>query len=192
MKRLTARLHRALLIILALLPIVSVVMRWLTVSLYTGVGIWAAEIFCLSIITLLPAYVGSYREYEVVSYENSRNNDPNPDREAVHTLMKEGHRFPIRLFADIAFMALGVVAALFLPKDWFVSSSLIRKLFFCLVCLVLQLVSAKDLPSPLFLWGDVAGIFIGATGYLALVAENASVGATEMRHKNRYISVLFH
>ena len=31
-----------------------------------------------------------------------------------------------------------------------------------------------------------------ATGYRALVAENAGVGATEMRHENRYISVLFH
>ena len=97
MKKLFSRLHRSLLLILALLPVVSVVMRWLTVNLFTGVGIWMMEMFLLSMITLLPAYVGSYREYEVVSYENARNNDPNPDREVVHTLMSEGHRFPIRL-----------------------------------------------------------------------------------------------
>lgn len=168
MKKLFSRLHRSLLLILALLPVVSVVMRWLTVNLFTGVGIWMMEMFLLSMITLLPAYVGSYREYEVVSYENARNNDPNPDREVVHTLMSEGHRFPIRLVSDIAFMVLSICIVLFLPREWFVGASLTRKLFFILVCLIFQLVAAKELPSPVFIWSDIAGVLLGSIAYLAL------------------------
>ncbi|MBQ4159203.1 MAG: hypothetical protein IJD86_13840 [Clostridia bacterium] len=168
MKRLTNRLIRAVLFVLALFPIVITAFTWLVPNLFIGAGIFALEIVLLSLIALLPAYIGNYREYEVVSYENARNSDPNPDREAVRETVSEGHRFPLRLFSDIAFFLLTSIAVLFLPKDWFIASSIFRKLFFILILLVLQMFAAKDLPAPANIWEDIPGIFIGAVGYLVL------------------------
>jgi hypothetical protein len=168
MKRLTNRLIRAILYVLALFPLASVVFGWLTANFLTGVGIFFAEIICLAVIALLPAYVGNYREYEVVSYESSRNSDPNPDRETVRETLSEGHRFPLRLACDIAFFVLSALMVFFLPREWFVGGSIVRKLFLILILLVLQMLAAKDLPSPMDIWEDIPGIFVGAVGYLAL------------------------
>ncbi len=168
MNRLTGRLIRALLYVLALFPPVIVLFGWIVNSLYLGAFIFAGEIFLMSLIALLPAYIGNYREYEVVRYENARNNDPNPDKELIRQTMSEGHRFPLRLFADIAFFLVSAIAVLFLPKEWFIGGSLIRKLFFIAILLVLQLVAAKDLPAPSNIWEDIPGMFIGAVGYLFL------------------------
>jgi len=167
-KRLTNRLIRAVLFVLALFPPVSVVFGWLTANFFIGVGIFFAEIICLAFIALLPAYVGNYREFEVVSYESSRNSDPNPDREAIRETMSEGHRFPLRLACDIAFFVLSALIVFFLPREWFADGSIVRKLFLIAILLVLQMVAAKDLPSPMDIWEDIPGIFVGAVGYLVL------------------------
>ena len=168
MKRLTGRLIRALLYVLALCPIVLVAFGWILNNLYVGVGIFLGEILLLALIALLPSYIGNYREYEVVRYENARNNDPNPDKEILRETVSEGHRFPLRLGADIAFFVLSAIIVLFLPKDLFIGGSIVRKLFFIAILLFLQLVAAKDLPAPSNIWEDIPGIFIGAVGYLLL------------------------
>ncbi len=168
MKRLSKRLIRALLFVLALFPPVSVALGWLTTNLFVGIGIFFIEIMLLALIALLPAYVGNYREYEVVSYESTRNNDPNPDRETVRETMTEGHRIPVRLIADIAFFVVSALIVFFLPKEWFVAGSMIRKLFLIAILLVLQMIAAKDLPAQTNLWEDIPGVFVGAVGYLFL------------------------
>ncbi len=168
MKRLANRLIRAILYVLALFPPVSIVVGWLTTNLLVGVLIFVCEILCLALIALFPAYIGSYREYEVISYESTRNNDPNPDRETVRKTKTEGHRFPLRLAADIAFFIASALFVFFLPKEWIVEGSIIRKLFLIVILLVLQMLAAKDLPAQENLWEDIPGIFVGAVGYLLL------------------------
>ena len=168
MKRLSNRLIRAVLYVLALYPPVSVVTGGMMTNLMIGVLIFFGEIICLALIALLPAYIGSYREYEVVSYESTRNNDPNPDRETVRETKTEGHRFPLRLACDIAFFILSALFVFFLPKEWIIEGSIIRKLFLIVIFLVLQMLAAKDLPAQMNLWEDIPGIFVGAVGYLLL------------------------
>lgn len=168
MKRLLKRMIRALLFVLALYPPVSIVLGWLMQNLFVGIGIFFIEIAVLALIALLPAYIGNYREYEVVSYESARNSDPNPDRETVRETMAEGHRIPVRLIADIAVFVASALIVFFLPKEWFVDGSVVRKLFLIAIFLVLQMVAAKDLPAHANLWEDIPGIFVGAVGYLLL------------------------
>ncbi|MBR3928316.1 MAG: hypothetical protein IKJ65_04855 [Clostridia bacterium] len=168
MKRLTRRLIRAVLFVLAVFPPVIAVFGWFVTNLYAGAAILAAEIFLLSLIALLPPYIGNYREYEVVTYEQARNNDPNPDKETVREVKSEGHRIPIRLIADIAFFVGTSLFVFLLPNDWFIASSIIRKLAVILILLILQMMAAKDLPAISCIWEDIPGIFIGAVGYLIL------------------------
>ena len=168
MKRLANRLIRAVLYVLALFPPVSIVFGWLTVNLLFGIAVFLIEIVCLALIALLPAYIGSYREYEVVTYEQTRSSDPNPDRETVRETKHEGHRFPLRLACDIAFFIVSALMVFFLPQTLFVGGSIFRKIFFILILLVLQLIAAKDIPAQVNLWEDIPGIFVGAVGYLIL------------------------
>lgn len=168
MKRLMNRMMRALLFVLALFPPVIVVFGWVINSLFLGAAIFLSEVLALGLIAIVPAYVGNYREYEVIKYEQTRNNDPNPDRETVRETKSEGHRIPIRLILDIAFFGLSALFVLLLPNDWFILSSIIRKLFFILILFVLQMVAAKDIAGLTCIWEDIPGIFVGAVGYLLL------------------------
>ena len=168
MKRLLSRMRRTLLYVLALFPPFIVVSGWLMTNVFNAFMIFFFEICGLALIALLPAYIGNYREYEVVSYEQSRSSDPNPDREMVRRTVSEGRRFPIRLAADIAFFIVSALIVFFLPKSMFLDGNIVRKLFLIAVLLALELLAAKDLPSHMFIWEDLPGIFVGAVGYLLL------------------------
>lgn len=168
MKRLSVRLHRALLFVLALMPLVTALCRLLTVSVYTGAIFLSVQTALLAMITLLPAYIGNYREYEVVRYEGSRTSDPNPDREAVHTLVKEGHRFPLRLFADLTALLLCFITVFLLPKELFIGAAFFRRILFAALFMVMLLSAAHDLPSSVYIWEDIPGMVVGLIGYLAM------------------------
>lgn len=168
MKRLTTRLHRALLFVLALMPLSQAICRMVTVSVLPGAVFLIAQTTLLALVTLLPAYVGNYREYEVVQYEGKRTSDPNPDREAVHTLVSEGRRFPLRLAADILVTGLVLAVALLLPGDLFIGGKLARKIAFAVMQTALALIAAHDLPVQTYIWGDIPGMFLGVLSYLGM------------------------
>ena len=168
MKKVTVRIHRALLFVLAILPIAAALYGLLLEDILFGAGWLLAQTALMALLTLLPAFIGNYREYEGVKYEGSRGSDPNPDREAVHMLMKEGHRFPLRMTADLTVVLGLFVLAFFLPKSVFIGGTLVRRMFFAFLSTFCVLLAAHDLPSPVYIWEEIPGMLLGVLGYFGM------------------------
>jgi len=166
MKRLISRMHRTVMLSLAFMPVTALIFRAILSSFWAGPVWLVSQTLVAAVLTLLPAYIGNYREYEVVTYEGGRGSDPNPDREATHTLVKEGTRFPLRLSADLIVLLIGLVLMLLAPRGWFKNGTLLNRFIFIGVMTLIQLYAMRDLPSAAFIWEDIPGIFIGAVFYL--------------------------
>ncbi|MBQ3168968.1 MAG: hypothetical protein IJB99_04320, partial [Clostridia bacterium] len=168
MKRLLNRLNRMMMLFLALIPVLSAIFPLLLNSIWTGSAWFFCQTACAALIALIPAYVGSYREYDVITYEGSRTNDPNPDREATHTLVKEGKRFPLRIFAALGFLAIELILLFLIPSEWFKDGTLVKRLAFLAIMLLIEIYALRDFPSIHFIWDDIPGVFIGVICYLAI------------------------
>ena len=106
LKQLLLRFERGLMYLLELVPAVTLVMRLMTALAFLGPAIWAGITALICILALLPPFIGNYTETEVIRYEGglNRGNDPNPDRESRHEIIKQGHRFPLRMAAYILYL----------------------------------------------------------------------------------------
>ena len=168
MKKFSSRMYRAILFTLGIMPIAATVYRFLLDHVIFGAVWFFFQTALMALLTLFPAFLGNYREYEVVRYEGAKGSDPNPDREAVHTLVKEGHRFPLRMTADILLLIVMFVSAFLLPGEYFIGESLIRKFFFAVFSTLMLLLAAHDLPSSVFAWEDIPGMILGILGYFCM------------------------
>ena len=169
MKRIVTRLHRALMFFLALAPVCAFAFRGLLDSFALGVIWLLAQTVVAALFTLLPAYVGNYREYEVIRREGgSGSADPNPDREVSREIVKEGHRFPLRLAADLALLALDAICLLWIPRAAFSGGNVFCKAGFLALMAVTMLLSMNNLASAQCLWLDVPGVLAGAFFYLIM------------------------
>ena len=85
---------------------------FVTLALVTLIG---------SFVAALPKHVGTYSETEVIRYEGgaNRGDDPNPDRESRHEIVKEGRRFPLRLPLSIAVCAVSLILLILVPASVF-------------------------------------------------------------------------
>ena len=195
MKRLFVRFQRSLMLVLALLPLSAMLFRLPLASFWVGPVWFFAQTLIASLLTLIPAYIGDYREYEVMTYEGGRTSDPNPDREVTRTLVKEGKRFPLRLAADLIFLGISIFALLLVPGAWFKGGTLLNRAFFMVIMTVLLLFAMRDLPAQLFLWNEIPGVFVGFSGYLIaalfLKFSKGDVRALEMLISLSSVAYLF-
>lgn len=170
MKRIISRLHRTLMFFLALTPACAFLFRALLSGFWLGPAWMLLQTAVAAILTLLPAYVGNYKEYEIVRYEGgASSSDPNPDRETRHEIVKEGRRFPLRLAADLVLVALNLALCLIvIPRSAFASVNVFYRVGFTLLMAVLMLLSMNNIATAQCLWLDVPGVMIGAFGYLVM------------------------
>ncbi len=168
MKRLENRLLRAVMYLLCVMPACAFLFR-----LLMGAGFWygpawlCAQTALAALLALLPAYIGDYREYEVVTVEGGAGGDPNPDREVKRTMMHEGRRFPLRMTADLAFLAVNFVLALFLPGPVLASRHFLYRLGFLVMMTILLMLAMPGMSAAHCMWTDLPGMLLGAVGYLA-------------------------
>lgn len=188
MKRVISRLHRALMLVLAVMPLGSLLFRALTSSFWLGPVWLVAQTVIAAMFTLLPAYIGTYREYDLITHEGGAGLDPNPDRETRHQLVREGRRFPLRLAVDLVLLAAELALLLLLPGSLFQGASLARHLGFSAAMLVLMLFAMRDIAVMQCPWTDIPGVLVGAISYfiLAIYLRFANTPAPEL---NTLISV---
>ena len=168
MKKLFNRLERGLMLALAVMPLYALITRKLCANPWFGVIWLGVQTFVVSLLALLPAFVGSYHEYDVIKQEGRQGNDPNPDRETVHVLVKEGHRFPIRLPVAIVVLVFSAAALLSLSVTQFNYASLAYKLIFAGLTLGLEIVGFYSASSGLCMWTEIPGMLLGFLDYLAI------------------------
>ena len=116
---LNQRLERAVMFFLTMVPFYGFVTQFfVTEPLLCFAGLMAATVIG-TFVSMLPAHVGSYNETEVIRYEGgiNRGDDPNPDRESRHEIIKEGRRFPLRLPVSIGLLLVSLLLLLFLPTS---------------------------------------------------------------------------
>ena len=167
MKRLENRLLRAMMYLLCVMPVCAFLFRLLMDDGFWYGPIWlCAQTVLAALLALLPAYIGNYREYEVLTIEGGAGSDPNPDREVKHTMMHEGKRFPLRMTADVAFLALNFVLALFLPGPVLAGRHFLYRLGFLLMMSLLLALAMPGMSAAQCLWTDLPGMLLGAVGYL--------------------------
>ena len=67
--------------LLCVMPVCAFLLRLLMgTNLWYGAAWLCAQTMLAALLALLPAYIGDYREYEVVKVEGGAGGDPNPDR----------------------------------------------------------------------------------------------------------------
>ncbi len=168
MKRLENRLLRAVMYLLCVMPVCAFLFR-----LLMGEGFWygpawlCAQTALAALLALLPAYIGDYREYEVMTVEGGAGSDPNPDREVKRTTVREGKRFPLRMTADLAFLAINFVLALFLPGPVLAGRHFLYRLGFLAMMTLLLMLAMPGMSAAQCMWTDLPGMLLGAVGYLA-------------------------
>ena len=168
LKRLLDRLYRGLMLVLCIMPVFALVARALLGTLLSGCVLLCGQTLVALLTALLPPYIGSYREYDLITYEGGSGGDPNPDKEARHELIKEGRRFPIRAAIDFVLLVLEACVLLFvLPGSFFAGESLLYRLGFTVLMLVLELGGMYTIASRYCFWQEIPGIALGALCYLA-------------------------
>ena len=167
MKLLINRLEKGLMFVLCFMPLVSLFARLVETDVAFAPVWLAAQSFVAAIIALLPAYVGNYTETEVVRYigAGSHGNDPVPDREAYHEVIKSGHRFPIRISVDIIFLMLDLCAMLFVPSSCFIDGKILHRAAFAVGMLVLEFMVMYSVATTYCVWTELPGIIFGFFSY---------------------------
>ena len=69
MKQLVQRLERGAMFLLTLMPVYAFFMRYLTNSPLLGPAWLAAQTLMVSLLALLPAFIGNYTVSDVIYYE---------------------------------------------------------------------------------------------------------------------------
>ena len=167
MTRLYTRMRRAFLMILSVMPVAAFLSHTRLPWFWVGPAWLAAQTVLAALIALLPAFVGNYREYEVVRHEgHGRGDDPGIDLDTVHELVKEGHRFPLRLAVSVIFAVLDLVGCMLLPVSRDAGYTLLDRSGFTLPMVVLFLAALQTIAPAHCIWEDVAGLLLGVIGYL--------------------------
>lgn len=153
--------------LLCVMPVCAFLLRLLMgTNLWYGAAWLCAQTMLAALLALLPAYIGDYREYEVVKVEGGAGGDPNPDREITRTTVHEGRRFPLRMTADIVFLALNFVLALFLPGPALAGRHFLYRLGYLAMMTLLLLLAVPGMSAAQCMWTDLPGMLLGAAGYL--------------------------
>ena len=153
--------------LLCVMPVCAFLLRLLMgTNLWYGAAWLCAQTALAALLALLPAYIGDYREYEVVKVEGGAGGDPNPDREITSTTVHEGRRFPLRMPADIVFLALNFVLALFLPGPALAGRHFLYRLGYLAMMTLLLLLAVPGMSAAQCMWTDIPGMLLGAVGYL--------------------------
>ncbi len=184
MKQLLLRFERGLMYLLVLMPAVTLVMRLMTAQAFLGPAIWAGITALICILALLPPFIGNYTETEVIRYEGglNRGNDPNPDRESRHEIIKQGHRFPLRMAAYILYLLVTLFVLLLLPKRLFQDAKPLLSWAFAGVLLILEFMCMLTISGSYCFWTELPGILMGFVSYTGIAlylhlskADNASL-----------------
>lgn len=184
MKQLLLRLERGLMYLLVLMPAVALIMRLITAQAYFGPALWTGLTALICVLALLPPFIGNYTETEVIRYEGglNRGNDPNPDRESRHEIIKQGHRFPLRMAAYILYLLLSLFVLLLLPKRLFMDAKPLLAWAFAGIVLVLEFMCMLTVSGSYCFWTELPGILVGFLSYAGIAlylhlskADNASL-----------------
>lgn len=165
---LNQRLERAGMYFLTMIPFYGFITQFfVTAKLLCFAGLLAVTVVG-ALISLLPAHVGSYNETEVIRYEGgvNRGDDPNPDRESRHEIIKEGRRFPLRLPVSVAAVILSLLMMLFIPQSVFTPGSGIYRFGYIALTLVFEGICLATLHGEYCFWTELPGIAVGFTGFL--------------------------
>ncbi|MBQ6646462.1 MAG: hypothetical protein IJM56_07260 [Clostridia bacterium] len=161
-------LERSGMFLLVLMPFYSFVTQFLVNNPILCFAALIAVTLVGGFVSALPKHVGAYSETEVIRYEGgiNRGDDPNPDRESRHEIIKEGRRFPLRLPVGIAALALSLVLLLLVPASAFRPGNGIYRFGFIALTLVFEAGCMASLAAEFCFWTELPGIAIGFTGYL--------------------------
>lgn len=168
MKQLVQRLERGAMFLLTLMPVYAFFMRYLTNSPLLGPAWLVAQTLMVSLLALLPAFIGNYTVSDVIYYEGGARmgGDPNPDRESRHETVKQGRRFPIRLPVYILVLLLTLFALMLLPRSLFIGQKQLFRFIFIAATVVLEFTSMFTIAGTYCMWTEVPGILLGFLCYL--------------------------
>ena len=168
MKQLVQRLERGLMFALTVMPVYAFFMRYLTKAPLFGPAWLAAQTFIVSLLALLPAFIGNYTESDVIYYEGGTRmgSDPNPDRESRHETVKQGRRFPVRLPVYILVLMLTLFGLLLLPRSLFIEQKQLLRFIFIAAAVVMEFAAMFTIAGSYCMWTEVPGILLGFLSYL--------------------------
>ncbi len=162
------RLERAGMFLLVAMPFYTFVTHFFVVNSLLCFAALVLVTLLGALVSGLPKHVGAYSETEVIRYEGgaNRGDDPNPDRESRHEIVKEGRRFSLRTPVSIALCLVTPVLMLFLPESIYTPGSGIYRFAFIALTVVFEALCLGTLNYEYSFWTELPGIAIGFTGYL--------------------------